>query len=804
MKLLNKIVNFFSHTAQETNVYADNKMAVTSPRIRKTCRALAGEGIVLLKNNNVLPLKEDEEVAVFGRTQYNYFCVGYGSGGDVKAPYKTSLADGLKACKVAKVNAYLDDIYSSWCKKHVPDEGFWGHWPFHFDEMPLSEEIVSKARETSAVAIVVIGRSAGEDREQKLEKGSYYLTDDEKDMLNKVCASFDKVVLVMDVGNVIDFEEIDSYGDKISAIVLAWQGGMESGNALCDVLWGKVNPSGRLTDTIAKKYENYPSAQDFGGTEYNEYSEDIFVGYRFFETFAKDEVLYPFGFGLSYTSFDISSSVQKTDSGVSISVAVKNVGEREGKTVVQVYLKAPNGKLIKAQRELKAFEKTALLQPNQEQNILLEIDEYSLSSYDDEGLTGHKTCWVLESGEYEFYVGENVRDAHFAGSVHFDEKVTSVCQTACSPQKSFSVLKNYAKDGDTYRWEYRKAYSESGYLKQRILDNMPKEICHKPHLNAHFDDVKSGVVSVEDFVATLSDKELEVLCHGDLRMDSKYGAKGNAGAFGGISKSLEEKGVPQIITTDGPSGIRLATKASLLPCGTAIASSWNTDLCTQAYECIGDEMLEKGSDVLLGPGMNIHRNMLCGRNFEYYSEDPFLTGKMASSAVKGIQSRGVNSCIKHFACNNQEKHRFTNDSRVSERALREIYLKGFEIAVKEGNPHVLMTSYNKLNGVYTYHNYDLATTILRGEWGYKNLIVTDWWTLGAKNPDFPLVNDNAYRVRAGVDVLMPGGSRVRGRYDHTTYWSLKLGGLKRAELQRTACRVIEFLVKYKPEVDINE
>lgn len=798
MKIINKIVNFFSHTAQETNVYDHNKMAVTSPLVRKRCRALAGEGIVLLKNNdNVLPLDLQNEVAVFGRTQYNYFCIGYGSGGDVKAPYRTSLADGLKACKDIKINKHLDEMYANWCKKHVPDEGFWGHWPFCFEEMPLDSNIVKEARKTSNVALVVIGRSAGEDREQKLEKGSFYLTDDECDMLDKVCCEFDKVVLVMDVGNVIDFEKIVEYGDKISAIVLAWHGGMESGNALCDVLCGKVSPSGRLVDTIARKYENYPSAQDFGGVEYNEYSEDIFVGYRFFESFAKDDVLYPFGYGLSYTQFDLNSSVEKIDGGARVKTLVKNVGERDSKTVVQVYVKAPNGKLVKPQRELKAFEKTALLQSGQEQEIVLDIDEYTLSSYDDEGLSGHKACWVLEGGEYEFYVGENVRDALLVGSVHFDEKVTSKCHTACSPQKPFAVLKGYAKDGDTFHWEYRQAYSETGYLKKRILDNMPKAIKHKPHFKPHFDDAKSGVVSVEDFVATLTDRELEMLCHGDYRMDSKYGTKGNAGAFGGICKSLQKRGVPCAITTDGPSGIRLSQKASLLPCGSCIASSWNTELTQLAYECIGEEMIEKGSDILLGPGMNIHRNPLCGRNFEYYSEDPYLTGKIASSAVKGVQSTGVASCIKHFACNSQEKHRFTNDSRVSERALREIYIKGFETAIKESNPLVLMMSYNKLNGVYTYHNYDLATTILRDEWGYDNLVVTDWWTKGAKNPDFPLVNNNAYRVRAGVDVLMPGGSRVLGVYDHSTYWSLKLGGLKRAELQRTACRVLEFLAKQK-------
>lgn len=799
MKLFSKLINLFSPTAQIVGAGDNNKMMQTSPTMRKTARALAAEGIVLLKNNGVLPISENDEVAVFGRTQINYFCVGYGSGGDVKAPYKASLADGFKACKSIKINQYLMDIYAKWCEKHVPDEGFWGHWPFCFEEMPLDCEVVKKARQTSDIALVVIGRAAGEDREQKLEKGSFYLTDDEKDMLDKVCFEFDKVVLVLDIGNVIDFEQIDGYGDKISAIVLAWQGGMESGNALCDVLSGKVNPSGRLTDTIAKRYENYPSAQHFGGAKFNEYAEDIFVGYRYFESFAKDEVAYPFGYGLSYTQFEICSEIEKINDGARILARVKNIGNVSGKTVVQVYVQAPPCALVKPKRELKAFAKTPLLQAGEECILALDISEYNISSYDDEGITGHKACWVLGGGKYEFYVGENVRDAKLVASLDFDEKVTSICHTACSAQYPFAVLNSYEFKDGTYRWTYRKAHSEKGYLKQRILDNMPSEIKRNRKLKCSFDDVKSGVVSVEDFVSTLSDRELEVLCHGDRRMNSSLGAKGNAGAFGGIVKSLQDKGVPYAITTDGPSGVRLCAKASLLPCGTCIASSWNEELAQKAYACIGAEMIEKGSDVLLAPGMNIHRSVLCGRNFEYYSEDPYLTGKMASSAVKGIQSVGVASCVKHFACNNQEKFRFVNDSRVSERALREIYIKGFEIAVKESNPLALMTSYNKVNGVYTYHNYDLVTTILRKEWGYKNLVITDWWTKGARNPDFALTCNNAYRVRAQVDVLMPGGSRVLGLYDHTTLLSLRFGSLKRAELQRGAINVLNFLLKINAE-----
>ena len=838
MSLISKIVNFFSHTSQSTGDNIGNKTGVTSKAMRDTAREAAAEGIVLLKNDGVLPLKSESNVAVFGRTQINWFCVGYGSGGDVKAPYKNTFAIALKNQDDIKINEDVLEVYEKWCQKHVPDEGFWGHWPFRFEEMPLDFEFVKKAREKSDAAIVVIGRAAGEDREQKLKKGSFYLADDELDMLDKVCAVFEKVVLVLDTGNVIDFEQISGYGDRISAIVLAWQGGMESGGALVDVLSGKVNPSGRLTDSIGVTYDVYPSSNQFGYKNFNVYEEDVFVGYRYFESFAKEEVLYPFGFGLSYTTFDVTASVEGAGRGARVWAKVKNTGDRSGKTVVQVYVKKADGTLVKPARELVAYAKTDLLQSGEEQEFSFDISEYELSSYDEEGATGYKACWVLEYGDYEFFVGENVREAKSVGAVKFDKKITSECHTACTPQKDLKVLEKYegasAFCGDlhgftgkesfaefkekmdrltdeeieifvnnlgyafeNFGWKYRTVAAQKGYLKERIENDFPSEIAQNRDLNVSFDDVKRGDATIDEFVSTLSDEDLEALCHGDLKMNSPLGAEGNAGVLGGVSESLRAKGVPCATATDGPSGIRLATKASLLPCGTCIASPWNDKLAEKLYECVGAEMVEKGSDVLLAPGMNIHRNMLCGRNFEYFSEDPYLTGKTASAIVRGIQSQGVASCIKHFACNNQEKFRYVNDSRLSERALREIYLKGFEIAVKEANPLAVMTSYNKLNGVYTYHNYDLCTTILRKEWGYKNLVMTDWWTKKAKNPDFKGVDDNAYRVRAGVDVLMPGGSRVRGKYDGSTLKSLKKGGLKRAELQRTAKRVIEFLMKVK-------
>lgn len=833
MSIISKIVNAFSSTAQKTGAGDNNKMAVTSRAMRDTARDIAAEGIVLLKNNGILPIKQGDKVSVFGRTQYNYFCVGYGSGGDVNAPYKTSFYDALKACDKININQNLAEIYKNWCEKHVPDEGYWGHWPFCFKEMPLTDEIVREARKQSDVAIVVIGRAAGEDREQKLKDGSFYLTKAEIAMLDKVCARFEKVVLVLDVGNVIEFEDIDAYGDKIGAIVFALQGGMESGYALCDVLCGNVNPSGKLTDTIALRYDFYPSADCFGNKKYNDYEEDIFVGYRYFETFAKNEVLYPFGYGLSYTTFEISANVERTDGGVKIVSRVKNVGEVAGKEVVQVYVKAPRGVMLKPARELKAFYKTDILQAGEEVSRELFIDDYSLASYDDEGLTGHRSCWVLEDGDYEFYVGENVRDAAFVGSVNISKNPIKQASPICGLKAPINVLESYDSLLDDLRFKdwffglkskldvlkallsmstedveiarrrfenyvpktYRIKQANIGYLKERIENSLPKEIVQNKDLNVSFDDVKRGVVSVEEFVSTLSDEELETLCHGEGKMNSALGAKGNAGAFGGVCESLRAKGVPVAIATDGPSGIRLCAKASLLPCGSAIASSWNEDLAQKLYGLIALEMAEKGSDVLLAPGINIHRNMLCGRNFEYYSEDPHLSGKMAAAVVRGIQSMGGASCVKHMACNNQERARRINDSRLSERALREIYLKAFEICVKEANPKTIMTSYNKVNGVYAYHNYDLFTTLLRGEWGYKNLVMTDWWTNGAKNPDFKGVADNAYRVRAQVDVLMPGGSRVKGRYDGTTLKSLKKGGLTRAELQRSAINVLNFLLK---------
>lgn len=789
---LSKIVNFFVALAQKTGGEILGEKD-SSPILVEKARALAGEGIVLLKNDGVLPLEKDDVVSVFGRVQNDYFYVGYGSGGDVKAPYKVNLMDGLRGANVT-LNEKLATVYADWCEKNPTDEGFWGHWPLCYEEMPLTDSFVEKQAEKSTVAIVVIGRAAGEDREQKLVKGGYLITDDEKIMLNLVTARFKKVVVVIDAGNVMDMSWVKEYGDRLSAIVYAWQGGMESGNAVADVLTGKVNPSGKLTDTVAMRYIDYPSASNFGRRKANNYVEDIYVGYRYFSTFGNIPVVFPFGYGLSYTTFEKSSELECENGEFILTTTVKNVGDKDGKEVVLLYVNPPQGKLGKPFRNLVAFKKTGLIKSGESETVTIKFREKDIASYDDSGRTGNKNCFVLEGGEYTFYVGGDYISAEEIKKIEIESKVIEKCEEACAPKVAFDVTHPHVSKNGAVSKKYHQVATESVSVKDRILERLPNETPQNKDLICTFDDVKAGNLSVEEFVSTLTDEELEVLVRGHLRMNSPLGTEGNAGAFGGTEQSLQDRGIPAVITTDGPSGIRLAHYASLLPCGTAIASSMNEELIKETYAEVGKEMIAKGSDVLLAPGMNIHRDPLCGRNFEYFSEDPVVAGKIAAAVVQGVQSAGVSACPKHFACNNQETNRNHNDTRVSQRALREIYLRGFEICVKEGEPLCMMTSYNKINGVFSYYNYDLATTILRKEWGYKGMLVTDWWTVAEKSPDWNKLTHHGYRVRAQVDVVMPGGDRIRGKYDGTALKGLKDGVLTRAELQRSACNVLNFIL----------
>jgi beta-glucosidase len=753
-------------------------------------RACGEEGIVLLKNDGTLPLKKDETVAVFGRCQNDWFYVGYGSGGDVHAPYRVSFMQGLKNAGIS-VDEPLAEQYREWCAKprNAANHGYWGHWPYFYPEMPLKEELVKSAAARRSTALIVIGRAAGEDRENALEPGSYYLTDAEKDMIAKVCAHFKKVVLLFDCGNLMDVSFTEQY--HFNAILYVWQLGQESGNAVANVLSGAVNPSGKLTDTIAKNYSDYPSADCFGGPEYNNYEEDIFVGYRYFETFAKDKVLYPFGYGLSYTNFTIEPcSFVRVNDVTTVTVRVKNTGNTAGKEVVQLYVCPPEGKLRKAKKSLCAFAKTRLLAPQESEAIALSFPYEIFASFDDSGITGFPFAFVLEAGKYNFVVGNSVEADTPACTLNVEATIrVKQCKSACAVEEKhrFSAM---TKKG-------RLPIAASGRdLKARILERLPEEIPPTGDKGILLSDVKSGKNTLDEFVAQLSDRELGDLSRGEGSMHSKLGVAGNAGAFGGITEELRAKGIPAIITADGPAGLRVNRYTALMPCGTAVACTWNTELVEELFAVEGKETASQGVDVILSPGMNIHRNPLCGRNFEYYSEDPVVSGKIAAAAVRGIQKSGVSACPKHFLANHQEVNRNRHDSRVSEQALREIYLRNFEICVKEGKPQNLMTSYNKVNGVWSHYNYDLATTILRNEWGYEGCVVTDWWMQLAKSPEFPSVRDNAYRVRAQVDVLMPGAMTAKEqcyRFDEEQLETLgKPEGLTRAELQRSAKNVLRF------------
>ena len=737
-----------------------------TPGIGPLIRQAGAEGCVLLKNDGALPLNRDKEVAVFGRCQLDWFYVGYGSGGDVNAPYHVNLIDGLRNAGL-KLNADALNAYETWTQQedNMADHGWWGHWPMNYPEMPLDDALVQKAAQTAETAIVVIGRAAGEDRENTLTKGSFYLTDEERAMLDAVTAAFSRVVVLLNIGNIIDLAWTEEYGDKLSALMIVWQSGMESGNAVADVLTGAVIPCGKLSDTIARRYEDYPSSANFGGKEFNDYAEGIYVGYRYFDRHP-DKVLYPFGFGLSYTCFTLKSeSLQRRENETEAVITVTNTGTLPGKEVVQLWCQAPAGRLDKPLRVLVAFGKTKALAPGESETLRLCCDDKCLASYDEES-----SRFILESGEYRF-TANGTETSGFT----LDEEITvEQCEPLCKTTAA---------------------------LRERILSRLPKAVPVTGIGSYTLDDVKSGKIGLDDFIARLSDKELEALSRGHGMMGSSLGVAGNAGAFGGVIESLRKKGVPPIITSDGPAGLRLKKYCALQPCGTALACTWNTELIEALSAKVGEEMIHYGVDVQLAPGMNIHRNPLCGRNFEYFSEDPLLSGRMAAATVRGVQSKGKAACPKHFACNNQETNRNKNDSRVSERALREIYLRNFEIVVREAKPLTIMTSYNKVNSVWSHYNYDLVTTVLRREWGYEGMVMTDWWMQKSASPAFPKLKNNAYRVRAQVDVLMPGDmGHMAKKYKSDGSLLKTLGqpeGITRGELQRTAKNVLRLVLKLK-------
>ena len=759
-----------------------------------TAAKMVSEGIVMLKNeNNALPLDTDKEVAVFGRIQFHYYKSGTGSGGMVNVTKVVNILDGLIDNGV-KVNEKLLDTYRKWDKENPFDLGEgWGGEPWSQKEMPLDEGLVKETAKSCETAIVIIGRTAGEEQDNRLEAGSYLLSDDEIAMLTVVRENYKKVVLLLNVGNIIDMTDINRIAPD--AVLYVWQGGMTGGKGTADVLTGKVSPSGKLPDTIAYKVSDYPSDANFGREENRDiYAEDIYVGYRYFETFAKEKVLYPFGFGLSYTAFEIKTEkAEITEGAVKLSVSVKNIGSYKGKEVIEVYCEAPQGRLGKAARVLCGFEKTRELVPQEEQVVEIAVDIAKLASYDDSGVTGNKSCYVLEAGEYKFYVGSDVRSAEYACSFEQGEDlVTERLTQSLAPVESFERIKPVCEGGAFSIGREAVPVSEVDESARR-LEKLPKEIAYTGDKGIKLWDVKNGKNTMDEFIAQFSDYDLSCIIRGE-GMGSPRVTAGTASAFGGVSENLNGFGIPAGCCSDGPSGMRLdcGTKAFSLPNGTMIASSFNKELTSELFTFMGLEMAANKVDCLLGPGMNIHRHPLNGRNFEYFSEDPFLTGKMAAAELKGMAGAGVTGTIKHFCANNRETNRHFIDSVVSERALREIYLKGFEIAVKEGGASSVMTTYGIVNGLWTAGNFDLNTVILREEWGFKGFTMTDWWAninVRGKEPD---KTDLAAMARAQNDVYMvcPDGEKN----DDNTLVALENGGIERCELQRNAANICGFLL----------
>jgi len=754
----------------------------------------AAEGIVMLKNdNNALPLDMEKEISVFGRIQLHYYKSGTGSGGMVNVSKVTGVIEGLEESGV-KLDQDLLDIYKKWDQENPFDAGEgWGNEPWSQKEMPLDVETVRKSAGKNDTAIVVIGRTAGEEQDNKTEEGAYLLSTDEKEMLRKVRAEFKKVVVLLNVGGLIDLDFIESCSPD--AILYIWQGGMTGGTGTADVLTGKVSPSGKLPDTIAYDITDYSSDKNFGSIKQNLYQEDIYVGYRYFETFCRDKVRYPFGFGLSYTSFSIGSARLECEGrNYTVKTSVKNTGNYTGKEVVQIYCEAPQGKLGKPLRSLCGFVKTPLLAPGEECDVTVSFSMYDISSYDDSGVTGHKNCYVLEAGKYRFYCGNDVRKAELFSELEIQAlRVTDEYSENMAPVTPFKRMIPLAGNEGTYTVDYQDVPLQTISEEEKRKADIPEEIDYTGDKGIKLADVREGRKSMKEFIAQLDDHDLSCIIRGE-GMSSPKVTLGTASAFGGVSEKLQYFGIPCCCCDDGPSGMRLdcGTKAFSLPNGTMIASTFNPDLVAELFEFTGTEMRGNNVDVLLGPGMNIHRHPLNGRNFEYFSEDPLLTGKMAVAVLKGLKKGGSGGTIKHFCGNNQETNRFGTDSVMSQRAAREIYLKGFEIAVKSGYADSVMTTYGPVNGLWTAGNYDLSTAILRDEWGFKGIVMTDWWAdINERGTDRNKTNFAAM-IRSQNDLYMVCADGASN--NDNTLESLENGTLTRAELQRSASNICSYIM----------
>ncbi len=770
----------------------------------------AKEGMVLLKNRgDILPLKKGTRVALFGKATFDYVKGGGGSG-DVTVAYIRNLYEGLKMQKdVVSIFEPLCDYY----RKDVERQYAQGSVPGMTIEPEVPRELLDEAKAYADTAVISICRFSGEGWDRKsivdtdnknmgegeldmavrsskiFANGDFCLSAEEAAMVETVKKNFPRVVVVMNVGGMVDTSWFVRE-DAIGAVLMAWQGGMEGGLAAAELLAGKGNPSGKLSDTFAQTLEDYPSTGDFHESrDYVNYTEDIYVGYRYFETVpgADQKVNYPFGFGLSYTTFqtDVLSAEEK-EGQVRIQVEITNTGSRDGKEVVQVYFEAPQGRLGKPKRQLIAFAKTRSLRPGESQRLYLSFEIRDMASYDDTGKV-QKAAYVLEKGDYFFHVGTSVRDTVRLDYVYQvkGDTVTEQLESRLTPSE---LPRRMLSDGSYEEVPQREGNDPNANELERMPEDMMEgyvpavrprdryQLWREPYKKgAHiFKEVAEGKLTPEEFLAQLTDEETAQLLGGQPNT-------GVANTFG--YGNLPEYGVPSVMTADGPAGLRIAPECGVTttcwPCSTLLACSWNPEIVEAVGLAGGAEVKENNIAVWLTPAVNIHRSPLCGRNFEYYSEDPYLAGKLASAMVRGIQANHIGATVKHFALNNKETNRKNSDSRVSERAAREIYLKAFEIIVREAKPWSIMTSYNIINGHRASENADLLEGILRGEWGFDGCITTDWWTCG----------EHYKEVKAGNDIKMGCG------YPERLLDALEKGCLTRKEMDACALRVLKLILK---------
>jgi len=767
-------------------------------------RQAAAEGIVLLKNDReALPLRDGERLSLFGRAQFHYYKSGTGSGGCVNTDYVVGIRDALERSGRYRLNAALTAVYEAWLEDHPFDAGQgWASEPWFQEEMPLSEELVRRAAEESDAALVLIGRTAGEDQDNRAEAGSFLLTETERDMLRLVCRTFPRTAVLLNTGNIMDMRWVNEFDP--AAVLYVWQGGQEGGNAVLDILSGDVTPSGHLSDTVAERIEDWPSFESFGSKTENIQAEDLYVGYRYFETFCPEKVLYPFGFGLSYTSFDMEPTAFSAHApeSFSLSVSVRNIGSVAGKQVVQVYGSAPQGALGKPVRVLLAFLKTALLAPGETETLRFDLPLSLLASYDDGGRSGFRSSWVLEEGEYKIYAGADVRGAVEAGRFTLPETVcVRACEEAMAPVRAFDRLrpaprKDIRAGEGAFVPAREPAPLQTVSPQEKRMRHLPACLPCAGDRGWKLRDVAEGRRSMQEFLSQLSDADLCAMVRGEGMCSPKV-TPGIAGAFGGVTEALKGFGIPVGGCSDGPSGIRMdcGTHAFSLPNGTCLACSFNEALNEELFAWEGLELRRNRIDCLLGPGMNIHRSPLNGRNFEYFSEDPLLTGRMASAQLRGLHRFGVTGVIKHFCANTQETLRHHVNAVVSERALREVYLRGFEIAVREGHARAVMSTYGPVNGLWTSGNYDLLTGILRGEWGFEGVVMTDWWAMANDAAGLPGSYQNvSAQVRAQNDLNMVNADAASNSNADDLDSALAEGRLTRAELTRSAENICRFLL----------